>query len=56
MTRSTKRIIKDRYRKFRKMGEYSSHFRIAFTQEVVTLQGYVARGVRRIRRTRRKKD
>lgn len=54
--RSTKRILKDRYRKFRKMGEYSSHFRVAFTQEVAHLQGYMAQGVRLIRRTRRRKD
>ena len=54
--RSTKRVLRDRYRKFRKMGEYSSHFRVAFTQEVATLQGYVAQGVRLIRRRRRKKD
>ena len=54
--RSIKRVLRDRYRKFRKMGEYSSHLRVAFTQEVGTLQGYVAQGVRLIRRRRPKKD
>ena len=54
--RSTKRVLRDRYRKFRKMGEYSSHFRVAFTQEVAHLQGYVAQGVRLIRRRPRTKD
>ena len=38
------------------MGEYSSHFRVAFTQEVSHLQGYVAQGVRLIRRRRRRKN
>jgi acetyl-CoA carboxylase carboxyl transferase alpha subunit len=52
--RSTRRVLSDRYRKFRKMGEYSSHFRLAITQEVATLQGYVAQGVRLIRRQRQK--
>jgi acetyl-CoA carboxylase carboxyl transferase alpha subunit len=54
--RSTRRILRDRYRKFRNMGEYSSHFRVAFAQEVSHLQGYVAQKVRRIRRRRPKKD
>ena len=54
--RSTKRVLRDRYRKFRKMGEYSSHFRVAFTQEVAHLQGYVTQGVRLIRRRQRRKD
>jgi acetyl-CoA carboxylase carboxyl transferase alpha subunit len=52
MAHSTRRVLRDRYRKFRKMGEYSSHFRVAFTQEVSHLQGYVAQGVRLIRRRR----
>ena len=53
--RSTKRILRDRYRKFRKMGEYSSHFRVALSREASTLQGYVAQGVRLIRRRRRRR-
>jgi acetyl-CoA carboxylase alpha subunit len=54
--RSTRRILKDRYRKFRKMGEYNSHFRAAVTREVTHLQGYVTHGVQRIRRRRRRGD
>ena len=51
--RSPRRLLRDRYRKYRKMGEYSSHFRVALTQEVAHLQSYVAHKVRRIRRRRR---
>ena len=47
---STKRFLRDRYKKFRKMGEYSSHFRLAITREVNALRGLVATGVRRIAR------
>ena len=54
MARSTRRILRDRYRKFRKMGEYSSHFRVALSREASTLQGYMAQGVRLIRRRPRK--
>ena len=49
-TVSTRRLMSERYRKFRKMGEYSSHFRAAITREVNSLQGLVATGVRRIAR------
>ena len=52
--RSSKRLLRDRYRKFRKMGEYSSHFRVALTQEAAHLQSYVAHRVRRIRRRGRR--
>ncbi len=45
-----KRRLRDRYRKFRKMGEYNSHFRAAITREVDALQGFVATGVRRVAR------
>ena len=49
-TVSSKRLLRDRYRKFRNMGEYSSHFRTAITREVDALQGLVATGVRRMAR------
>ena len=52
--RSAKRILRDRRLKFRKMGEYSSHFRVALSREASTLQGYVAQGVRLIRRRPRR--
>ena len=56
MAHSTKRVLRDRYRKFRNMGEYSSHFRVAVTKEVSSLQSYVAHRVRRIRRRRRQES
>ena len=46
----SKRLLRDRYRKFRNMGEYSSHFRTAITREVDALQGLVVTGVRRMTR------
>ena len=45
-----KRLLRDRYRKYRKMGEYSSHFRTAINREADALQSLVATGVRRIAR------
>ncbi len=51
-SRSMKRVLSDRYKKFRKMGEYSSYFRTAITREVNSLQGLVATGVKRIARRR----
>ncbi|MCH8206767.1 MAG: acetyl-CoA carboxylase carboxyl transferase subunit beta [Chloroflexi bacterium] len=47
---SKRRLLSNRYKKFRKMGEYSSHFRAAVTREVNALRGLVATGVRRIAR------
>ncbi len=47
---SKKKLLAERYKKFRKMGEYSSHFKAAITREVNALQGLVARRVRRIAR------
>ena len=43
-------VMGNRYKKYRKMGEYSSHFRTAVTREVNSLQGLVSTGVRRISR------
>jgi acetyl-CoA carboxylase alpha subunit len=54
--RSSKRILRDRYRKFRNMGEFSSHVRAAVGREVAYLQGYVTQGVRLIRRRRRRRE
>ena len=48
--KSARRILSDRYKKFRKMGEYGSHFRAAITREVNALQGLVSTGVRRMAR------
>ena len=47
---SKRKLLSNRYKKFRKMGEYSSHFRTAVTREVNALRGLVATGVRRIAR------
>lgn len=47
---SKKRLLRSRYKKFRNMGEYSSHFRTAITREVNALRGIVSTGVQRIRR------
>ena len=53
---SQRRITKDRYKKFRKMGEYSSRFRSAIRREVNALQGFVSTGVKRIARRRPGQD
>ncbi len=47
-SKSKHRLVSERYKKFRKMGEYSSHFRIAITREVNSLQGLVVTGMKRI--------
>ena len=49
-TKSTKKMLRERYKKYRNIGEYSSHFRAAISREVSTLRGLVATGVRRIAR------
>jgi acetyl-CoA carboxylase carboxyl transferase alpha subunit/acetyl-CoA carboxylase carboxyl transferase beta subunit len=56
LAQSTKRVLRDRYKKFRNMGEYSSHFRVAITKEVSSLQSYVSHRVRLIRRRRRQEE
>jgi acetyl-CoA carboxylase carboxyl transferase alpha subunit/acetyl-CoA carboxylase carboxyl transferase beta subunit len=42
------KMVRDRYKKFRNMGEYSSYFRAVIAREVNALQGLVATGVRRL--------
>ena len=49
---SKRRLLGERYKKFRKMGEYSSHFRAAITREMNALQGRLSTSVRRIARRR----
>ena len=46
--KSERRLVRDRYKKFRNIGEYSSHFRAAITREANALQGLVTTGVKRI--------
>jgi hypothetical protein len=55
-SKTKRRLVSERYKKFRRMGEYSSHFRIAITREVNSLQGLVATRVKRIARRRGKTD
>lgn len=50
--RSSKKLVSERYKKFRRIGEYSSDFRLTLDSEVAHLQGYVAQGVRLINRGR----
>ena len=47
---SKKKLLSSRYKKFRKMGEYSSHFRSAITREIDSLQELVSSGVKRMAR------
>ena len=46
------KLVKNRYKKFRRMGEYSSYFRSAISKEVSDLQGLLQRGVSRLRHGR----
>ena len=49
-SKSVRSLLKERYKKFRNMGEYSSYFRAAINREASALQGFVSSGVRRIAR------
>ena len=49
-SKSTKKMLNERYKKYRNIGEYSSHFSAAIAREVSTLRGLVSTGVRRIAR------
>ncbi len=42
-------LIKNRYKKFRRMGEYSSYFRAAISKEVADVQELVQRGVSKLK-------
>jgi acetyl-CoA carboxylase alpha subunit len=44
-----KQLLKDRYKKFRRMGEYSSRFKALMVKEAELLSGYLADRVRRVR-------
>ncbi len=50
LSKSNRSLLRDRYKKFRNMGEYSSYFRAAINREASALQGLVSSGVRRIAR------
>ncbi|MCL0028665.1 acetyl-CoA carboxylase carboxyltransferase subunit alpha/beta [Dehalococcoidia bacterium] len=47
---SSRKMLRERYKKYRNIGEYNSHFRAAITREVSTLRGLVASSARRIAR------
>ena len=49
---SQRKMLASRYKKYRKLGEYSSRIRAAISREVNTLQGLVSTGVKRIARRR----
>ena len=53
---STNKLIRQRYKKFRKMGEYSSYFRSAVSGEVRELQSFVLQSVKNIARQKLKKS
>ena len=46
---SLTKLLKARYRKFRRMGEYNSYFRAAISREVSQLQDYLQRGAEELR-------
>ncbi len=50
LSKSKRSLLRERYKKFRNMGEYSSYFRAAIDREASALQGFVSSGVRRIAR------
>ena len=47
---SMRKTLSNRYKKYRRLGEYSSRIRAAISREVNTLQGLVSTGVKRIAR------
>jgi acetyl-CoA carboxylase carboxyl transferase subunit alpha len=49
-SQSSKKILKNRYKKYRNIGEYSSYFSAALTREVNALQNLFASGARWITR------
>ena len=54
--RPGKKLLKERYGKYRNIGEYSSHFGAAINREVSGLRSLVASGVRRVTRRGRTAD
>jgi acetyl-CoA carboxylase alpha subunit len=44
------KLVRNRYKKYRRIGEYSSYFRAAISKEVSDLQGLLQRGVSLLRR------
>jgi enoyl-CoA hydratase/carnithine racemase len=44
-----KKLLKDRYKKYRSIGEYTSYFRSAISKEITEIQDLLHRGVIKIR-------
>jgi acetyl-CoA carboxylase carboxyl transferase subunit beta len=44
-----KRLLKARYERFRRVGQFDTYFKVAVGREVAQLQGYVHRGLQRLR-------
>lgn len=49
VNRSTKKLVKERRKKFRRMGEFSTYFKEALQQEITLLQNILLSGLRRRR-------
>jgi acetyl-CoA carboxylase carboxyl transferase subunit alpha len=49
-----RRLVQSRQKKFRNMGEYSSHFGAAIAKEITTLQGYISTGIQNLKHRRDK--
>jgi len=47
---SKRKMLRNRYKKFREMGKYSSHFRTAVSREANALKGYVGTRMRKLAR------
>ena len=47
-SKSVRRLLSSRYKKFRNMGEYNSYFRAAIAKEISSLQGFVTSSVKRM--------
>jgi acetyl-CoA carboxylase alpha subunit len=44
-----KRLLKARYERFRRVGQFDTYLKVAVGREVAQLQGYVHRGLQRLR-------
>ena len=53
--KSSKKLLKERYKKFRNMGEFSTYFKEAVRREVSSLQRVVLEGRKKAQRRRASK-
>ena len=47
---SKRKMLRNRYKKFREMGKYSSRFRTAVSREASALKSFVGTGMKRLAR------